>query len=113
MAKKKHKTPPDLDYLFERKIVTKTNYIDFWEGYWGESKTRDKKRYVDKFVSDLQIELPFKKWKSGTVTISRRAAEEQAKNIGGYVVRVTKSGRFYKRGRFFMAIKRRTRKKKV
>ena len=111
MAKKKHKTPAHLDYLFERQIITKKMYEDFWEGYWDNKKSRDKERYVNHFVSDLQLELPMKKRRSGTVTISIEAAREQAKQIGGFVVRRNKQGRFSKTGKHFQAVVRGKRNK--
>lgn len=107
MPKKKHKTPEKLDYLFERKVITKANYKEFWEGYWGESRTRDRERYVNNFVSDSQLELPIKRKRSGTITISLQAAKEQAKEIGGYVIRRNSKGRFSKTGRRYQAVVRR------
>jgi hypothetical protein len=107
MVKKKHKTPAHLDYLFERKVIKKAQYEDFWEGYWDNKRSRDKARYVDNFVSELQMELPMKKRGSGTVTISIEAAREQAKEIGGFVVRRNAQGRFSKTGKRYQAIARR------
>ncbi len=112
MTKKKHVTPRHLDHLFERKVIKKSEYRDFWEGYWGTSRERERMRYADRFVSNLQRELPFAKRKhSGTITWSKQAAQEQAEQIGGYVVRVTKTGRPSKRGKFYRAIARRKRGK--
>lgn len=107
MARKKHRTPEKLDYLFERRVISKSQYADFWEGYWNERGKRDRNRFVDNFVSELQIELPTGKKKSGTVTISRRSAMEQAREIGGYVVRRNARGRFSKTGQRYQAIVRR------
>lgn len=83
-------------------------YRDFWEGYWEEKRLRhSEQKYIDLFVSANQLELPFEKRSyTGSITFSRVAAEEQAKIIGGYVVRVTKRGKPSKRGKFFRAIKR-------
>lgn len=53
MAKKKHVTPKHLDHLFERKIVTRENYKEFWDGYWGESGPR-RRRYVLDFQKALE-----------------------------------------------------------
>lgn len=112
MGKKKggHSTPPDLDYLFRREIIDEEDYTEFWEGYWDETRSRDKERYVDEFISSLQMELPIKERPSGTVTKSIKRAREQAKEIGGIVIRRTKDGRFSKRGRYYQAIARRKRK---
>lgn len=83
-------------------------YEDFWEGYWEEKRLRhSEQKYVDLFISANQLELPFeKRTASGSVTFSRSAAEEQAKIIGGYVMRVTKKGKPSKHGKFFRAIRR-------
>jgi hypothetical protein len=111
MTKKKHVTPEHLDHLFKRKVIKKSQYEDFWEGYWSEKRERDKIRYTDRFVSELQIELPYEKQAhSGTITWSIKAAREQAKQIGGYVMRVTKRGKPSKRGKFYRAIVRRRKK---
>lgn len=110
MAKKKHVTPKHLDYLFERKVIKKEQYKDFWSGYWDNRRKRERERYVDNFVSDLQMELPMKKRGSGSVTISIEAARAQAKEIGGYVVRRNKQGRFSKTGRHYQAVVRKKRK---
>jgi hypothetical protein len=114
MVKKKHKTPDHLDYMFQRNVIYKSQYADFWEGYWDAvNNRRSEQRYIDSYVSRNQLEIPFKKRsRSGTITFSRAAAEEQAKNIGGYVIRVTKTGRRSKHGRFYRAIAPRKRKKK-
>jgi hypothetical protein len=107
VAKKKHKTPKHLDHLFERKVIKKSQYEDFWEGYWNNKRERDKTRYTDRFVSELQMELPYaKRIHSGTITWSVEAAREQARQIGGYVMRVNKNGKPSKRGKFFRAIYR-------
>lgn len=108
MAKKGKKgTPPDMDYLFERHVISEDDYAEFWEGYWENKRKRDRQRYIDRFVGEVQLELPMaKRAASGSITFSRKAAEEQAKNIGGYVIRVTKKGRASKRGRYFRAIRR-------
>jgi hypothetical protein len=110
MAKKKHATPKHLDYLFERHTISKSLYQDFWEGYWEEKRLRhSEQKYVDLFVSANQLELPFdRRTVTGSITFSRSAAQEQAKIIGGYVIRVTKSGRPSKRGRYYRAIKKRS-----
>ena len=38
-----HVTPHELDYLFDREIISTKDYEDFWESYWGglEIKKRD------------------------------------------------------------------------
>lgn len=107
MTRKKHKTPEKLDYLFERRLISKKQYSDFWEGYWGEHGARERNRFVDNFVSELQEELPLGKKRSGTVTISIEAAKKQAKEIGGFVVRRNTKGRFSKTGHRYQAIVRR------
>jgi len=109
MARKKHKTPKELDYLFERKTISYKQYHDFWEGYWGERGKRSRERFVDSFVSELQLELPSQKRTSGTITNSRKSAKQQAEEIGGYVIRCTKKGKPSKRGKFYRAIVRRKR----
>jgi transcription initiation factor TFIIIB Brf1 subunit/transcription initiation factor TFIIB len=106
MAKSKHKTPKHLDHLFERKVVTKQNYADFWEGYWGNKRSRDRDLYVDKFISDLQLDFPIKEKRSENITTSLRAAKQQAKEIGGYVVRRNKKGQFSRTGRHYQAVAR-------
>jgi hypothetical protein len=108
MAKKKHKTPSRLDYLFERKLITKSQYREFWEGYWGETRQRSKDNFVDQFILDLQSEEST----SGTITRNREAAEEQARKIGGYVVRRNAKGRFSKTGHSYQAVVRKKGKRK-
>lgn len=105
--KKKHKTPPGLDYLFERHIITKASYQTFWEGYWGNKRQRDRESFVDHYVSDLQQELPFdKRAQMGTITAIRSHAKEQAQRIGGYVIRCTKRGKPSRYGKYFRAIRK-------
>ena len=111
MRRKKHNTPKHLDALFERQVIPKSYYREFWNGYWGESGTRARDRYKDDFVSKLQLELPNIRQKSGGITFSINAAREQAKEIGGYVVRRNKKGRFSKHGRTFQAIRPKGKKK--
>lgn len=105
MARKKHKTPERLDYLFERRLISKKQYADFWGGYWEEHGSRNRNRFVDNFVSELQVESSIKR--SGTVTTSHRNAVEQAREIGGFVVRRNAKGRFSKTGHRYQAIVRR------
>jgi hypothetical protein len=93
--------------LFQRKVIGKKQYREFWDGYWGNKRSRDKERYIDKFVSELQLELPIKERTTGTITRSIEHAKQQAKEIGGYVIRRNKRGKFSKRGQFYQAVKRR------
>lgn len=106
MARKKHKTPKRLDYLFDRKVIGKKQYRDFWDGYWKEERSRDREKYVNTFVSDLQLSLPASRRNSGTLTISVNEAKRQAEEIGGIVVRRNKAGRFSKSGATYQAIKK-------
>lgn len=108
MGKKKRSTPEHLDYLFERELISRSLYVDFWVGYWdNKSRRHSERKYVDSFVSRNQLELPFnKRAKVGSITFSHAAAKEQATNIGGYVRRVTKTGRPSKHGRFYQAVRR-------
>lgn len=102
MARKKHKTPEKLDYLFERRLITKSQYAEFWGGYWEEKRQHDKDKFIDNFISDLLEEENV----SGGMTLHIEAAKEQAEKIGGYVVRRNKQGRFSKTGKRFQAVKR-------
>jgi hypothetical protein len=110
MVKKKHKTPEHLDHLFLRNVIDKKQYGDFWSGYWEGKRQTEKDRFVDKFIKKLQMELPLGKKKPGNVTISRLAAQEQADEIGGYVVRRNAKGKFSKTGQYYQAIAPRRKK---
>ena len=52
--RKKHKTPKHLDRLFERKVITRGMYGDFWGGYW---ESRNRSYYTDRFLKEV-AELP-------------------------------------------------------
>lgn len=121
MAKGKHKTPTELDPLFQRATITEDMYQDFWSSWW-KAKSQQEKDDIVRFYMEESIEervaeaieegeavetLPLQ----GTLTRNRKEAEKQAKIIGGYVARRTKSGRFSKRGRIYQAIKKVRRRK--
>lgn len=114
MPKKKHKTPAKLDHLFERDVIDEDDYRDFWDGYW---KSRNRDRYVDEWIGEEEEEetvvvtvVPRAEappQRSGKPTKSLRKAKQDAKRIGGYIVRRNKNGRFSKRGKTYQAIRRR------
>jgi hypothetical protein len=108
VARKKHETPEHLDHLFHRATISRSMYAEFWEGYWRNKELRrSEQRFVDDFVSRNQLYLPFKKrTHTGSITFSKKAAREQARIIGGYVIRVTKTGKPSKHGRYYRAIRR-------
>jgi len=107
--KKGKKTPENLDFAFKRELINEDDYKEFWPRWWGASEHEREeiiRELLEKGISD-DPELPLK----GDVTKKKKVAVEQAKAIGGYVIRRKKNGQFSKRGRFYQAIKRGGRKK--
>lgn len=103
-------TPKELDHLFERRIITKGDYEEFWSGYW--KHRGHKQHYVDRYVNEMAEQnirgsLPVPK--VGTVTEILDTARLQAKLIGGFVVRRDSRGRFAtkEKGVKFQAVRRR------
>lgn len=121
MAKKgKRSTPTELDPLFSRGTISEDMYADFWSQWW-KLRSQDSKDELIRFYMQESIEervaeaieegegvatLPL----HGNITKKRKEAERQAEIIGGYVARRNKRGQFSKRGRFYQAIKRRTKR---
>lgn len=104
MAKKKHETPPELDGIFKRGIITEDMYREFWPDWW-KRNAKERADLIEFYVGeshDNEPELPL----VGSLTKDLGEAKRQAKAIGGYVIRRTKSGRFSKRGKTFQAIRR-------
>lgn len=104
MIRRRKKTPENLDFAFSRELIDEASYKEFWPRWWGASE-REQEEIVRELLEQgvsADPELPLK----GNVTVVRKTAEEQAKAIGGYVVRRTKSGRFSKRGSRFQAIRK-------
>lgn len=113
MPKKKHKTPPNMDHLFDRDLISEADYRDFWDGYW---KARDKDQYIEDWIGEEEEEEPereitppppIEKPKPHRGKTARKTAEREARKIGGYVVRRDARGRYSKRGHTFQAIRRR------
>lgn len=107
--KGKHSTPAELDFLFDRDIISEDDYGDFWKKWWRSSK-KEREDIANSYIiqeSKDEPQLPLK----GVITKRRVDAESLAKTIGGYVVRRDSKGRFSSRGRHYQAIKRGTTKK--
>jgi hypothetical protein len=51
--KRKHGTPKKLDKLFSREVISKSQYGEFWQGYWD---SRNRNSYVNRFLKDLEPE---------------------------------------------------------
>jgi len=86
-------------------------YEDFWSGYWKKGVNRE--RYWQRYVGAIEDEGAPPAGKSGAMTVVRKTAVAQAKQMGGYVVRRDKRGRFSKHGTRFQAVKRRKHGKSV
>jgi hypothetical protein len=102
--KARKKTPENLDFAFERKLVGEVEYKEFWPRWWGANKS-EQQEIIDELLAiavDDAPTLPL----SGTVTKVRKTAEEQAKLIDGYVARRKKNGQFSKRGSLYQAIRK-------
>lgn len=117
MAKGKHSTPEELDDYFSRGTIDEDLYQDFWAEWWSATSRAEKEDIIERYAEESieeriaeafeegegVEELPLR----GSVTKTRRYAEQQAKIIGGYVARRNASGRFDKNGRFYQAIRKR------
>lgn len=106
MAKKKHKTPPDLDHLFSRHVITEDMYSDFWSEWW-KTKPSGRQALLNFYMEEGEPEYIADTLKHPEPTQFREEAERQAKAIGGYVARRNSRGRFSKTGRTYQAIRRR------
>lgn len=122
MARKKHKTPPELDFLFDRDFIDEEDYKEFWPRWWKANELQRNNiinEYQEK-VSQLEIfskedhfptkGIVYTASKFTSVAEARAKAESEAKHIGGFVVRRNKNGRFSRNGSKFQAIRRRKRK---
>lgn len=103
-GKGKKATPPKLDGLFARGVITEENYKEFWAEYWPASE-RERKEIIKRYIAELAEEEP-ERPVSGTITRNHAEAKRQAKAMGGYVARRNASGKFSKRGTYYQAIKR-------
>src|ERR1700686_5109072 len=102
------KTPAELDFLFDRHLVTEDQYKEFWPRWWNASEST-KEDIINEYLEEAREESPFLPLK-GIVTQDREVAERQATTISGYVVRRDRTGRFNRKGRFYQAIKRKGKK---
>jgi hypothetical protein len=112
MAKGKGKgTPDDLDHLFERNVIDEEDYAYFWSEYWRRDDI-GRERLINEFmeIASDNEELTGQAL-AGTVTKIKATAVEQARIIGGKVVRRDKRGRFSKRGRSWQAVNKGNKKK--
>lgn len=110
---KKRKTPSELDYLFEREIIDEEDYVYFWSNYWRRNPS-GQQSLINEFL-ELAEEFGIQGGKggenlAGVVTKNKRDAIKQAEIINGRVVRRNKRGQFSKRGRYYQAIKKSTKK---
>jgi hypothetical protein len=108
---KKHETPPELDYLFERDIVDEEDYGSFWEDWYGAKNKSEKQNVINDWL-ELAAKDEEKNTKeiAGVVTRNRKDAERQAKSINGRIVRRNAKGRFSRTGKSFQAIRKAKRK---
>jgi hypothetical protein len=111
MPKKgKHDTPEELDYLFDRDIISEDMYRDFWNSWWRSSPS-EREEMIQFYSGEEEDEEEQSgggtKLKVGIPTKFKSEAERQAKKMGGYVVRRNAKGQFSKRGKTYQAIKRR------
>jgi hypothetical protein len=109
-------TPDELDYLFERDIIDEEDYVSFWRDYWRLDKEGDKEgqqSLVNDYISIAQMSFDgleddededTRPRIAGVVTKNKSDAQEQARIIGGKVVRRDRKGRFSKRGRRYQAV---------
>lgn len=99
---RKRKTPEVLDFYFDRDVISEADYRDFWPRWWKGSgqQRREIIRELDLAVEASKVE----QFPTFYVTRSLARAKEDAKRVGGYVVRRDKSGRFNSRGRFYQVI---------
>ena len=108
MPKKgKHVTPDELDFIFDRDLISEDDYGQFWKDWFDASK-REREDIIEDYrgrgkegEEEETENLPLK----GTVTKNRGVAESQAKAIHGHVVRRDRTGKFNRRGSYFQAVK--------
>lgn len=111
MARKRKSTPPELDMFFTRGLIDESDYREFWPRWWKANKAERERIKAElepkaKPMPALPTKGVIHVAKSASkVTQAKRAAEREAKKIGGYVVRRDKSGKFNSRGRTFQAVK--------
>ncbi len=108
MAKKKHKTPPGLDHLFERRVISEREYGAFWRRYW-RGDAQERRALVTETIAQVARQgRPV----VGVVTRNRADAARQAQALSDLgtqqyrVVRRNANGRFSKRGTFYQAVKK-------
>ena len=67
-----HETPKELDYLFDREIISPEDYEDFWESYWGGLKAKEKEIIEVKVPEEIK-ERPsiVKSFKSALSSVAR------------------------------------------
>jgi len=102
MKKRTHITPSELDFAFERGLITEEDYSEFWPEWWYASQPK-RTKIINRLLSE-KIELPVLP-KRGKLTKSRKVAEREAKQMGGRVVRKDRFGKFNSRGRTFQAVR--------
>jgi hypothetical protein len=100
---KKKSTPPELDFLFDRDIISEDDYGGFWQQWWKADKERQRE-IIDGYLKEEMEEAPGAP-QVGSLTKDKKLAEFQAKLLNGYVVRRNKKGQFSKRGKIFQAMK--------
>lgn len=118
MARKRHKTPEELDAYFDRGVVLESEYGAFWKAWHGASRPK-RLRMMEEL--DLRIEeregrrqRGGQRVKAPPPTSAKVMAERQAAALGGYVVRRDRFGKFSKRGRSYQVVipKGRTKRRK-
>jgi hypothetical protein len=108
---KKHGTPEELDYLFERDIIDEEDYGSFWEEWYGAKNKNEKQGVINDWLEIAnEDEKKDSKQLAGVVTRNRKDAERQAQSIGGRVVRRNSRGQFSIRGKSYQAIRQPKRK---
>lgn len=102
MARKRHKTPKRLDKFFQRAVVDREDYQDFWSRWWSANES-ERKEIIEELTeekTEQELHEPTRDYEE---------AKRRAKELGGWIVRRGADGRFNKRGRTYQAV---TRKKK-
>jgi len=106
--KAKRATPPELDFIFDRDLISEDDYGEFWKE-WFSSNQRGKQDIIDRYLEESgsktekgETELPLK----GIITKDKKVAQNQARSINGFVVRRNRTGKFDKRGHFYQAVRR-------
>ena len=56
-----HETPADLDAYFERDLILREEYAEFWQLYWKEFRNVDEQETLDEYLNRI-LDLEPEEW---------------------------------------------------